>query len=429
LLQSSDSQIDADEFELSGDTPLLIHAFDGSRRKDARVRYVPLPHVADNESISVARHDLENAIVLAGGYLTSVCDPQGRFDYRRHIDGVSSTGEPYNVLRHAGAMYALAEFQRWRNDDVTAETLGRAAQFLRERCILPYADESGPLAVWSPPELTGERPLQAKLGGTGLGLIALVAIEQLQPGQIPRDELQRLGRFIISMQKPDGSFYSKFYRSPAGRDASWTSLYYPGEAALGLLFLYELDPDPKWLEVAGRAMGYLGRSRREDPSTSIPADHWTLLAISHLLRHDLPSHVVTRDELLQHADQICRAILHEQFHDDTNLLLAGSFGNDGRTTPTATRLEGLLGALTFVPDDSTRLRREIETSVERGMVFLLRAQVRAGSLAGAMPRSIGKRFPAVMIGDRQFNQLAGEVRIDYVQHALSAWLQYWKYTH
>ena len=68
------------------------------------------------------------------------------------------------------------------------------------------------------------------------------------------------------MQKEDGSFYSKFYPHHGGKNDQWTSLYYPGEAALGLLMLYEKDPDPLWLQTAANAIAYLARLRAGRPS-------------------------------------------------------------------------------------------------------------------------------------------------------------------
>ncbi len=84
------------------------------------------------------------------------------------------------------------------------------------------------------------------------------------------------------MQKNDGSFYSKYIPEKGGRDDSWTSLYYPGEAALGLLMLYEKDPSPEWLQGAADAMSYLSRIRYN--KIIVEADHWALIATAKLLK-------------------------------------------------------------------------------------------------------------------------------------------------
>ena len=68
-------------------------------------------------------------------------------------------------------------------------------------------------------------------------------MDQARPGTVPISQLQALGRFIIFLQKADGSFYSK-YGANGKPVEDWQSLYYPGEAALGLIALYEIDPSP-----------------------------------------------------------------------------------------------------------------------------------------------------------------------------------------
>ena len=277
------------------------------------------------------------------------------------------------------------------------------------------------LAVWSDGAIThSPGPRQAKLGGSGLGLVALASYEQLEPGSIPLEEFRALGRFIVYLQKPDGNFHSKYIPSEGGPSDQWTSLYYPGEAALGLVMLYELDPDPLWLESASKAIGYLAESRQTQ--TEVPADHWALLATSRLmaLQTELPLERLT---LINHAIQICGSILQDQVDHSQATECIGGFDPHGRTTPTATRLEGLLAALKCLPENYFAYGR-VKASIPPAIQCLLRAQVSAGPQRGAVPRAMRPR-----VGESKaiasFNQRATEVRIDYVQHALSAWIEYW----
>ncbi len=114
---------------------------------------------------------------------------------------------------------------------------------------------------------------------------------------------------------------------------------------------------------------------------------------------------------MQHATQVCNSILREQFKGRAASGLDGAFDPEGRTAPAATRLEGLLAALEILPQGE--LRDRIETATGRGIGFLLRAQVATGPQAGAMPGAIVNR-----------SRDSSEVRIDYVQHALCAWLRF-----
>jgi len=174
-------------------------------------------------------------------------------------------------------------------------------------------------------------------------------------------------------------------------------------------------------ESAARALAYLARSRENE--TDVPADHWALLATARLLALEQSDGLpVSRELLINHAVQICDTMLRNQIDYPWSSRYNGGFSADGRTTPTATRLEGLQAALTFLPPDHAT-RERIEAAVPRGISFLLRTQVNEGEFIGAFPRAIGK-IDAFIHNTDGFNRRVTEVRIDYVQHALSALIQY-----
>ena len=63
-------------------------------------------------------------------------------------------------------------------------------------------------------------------------------------------------------------------------------------------------------------------------------------------------------------------------------------------------------------------------AIDEGMQFLLRSQIQIGEHAGGIPRAIHTLPEDHPQFKKSFNRRATEVRIDYVQHALSAMLQY-----
>ncbi|MHC4107842.1 MAG: hypothetical protein ACYSTY_07145 [Planctomycetota bacterium] len=406
--------------ESQRDKPVIVHAV--PRVLLAMVIAACTLATGETRAQAADVHSLDEAIVLATGYLARVCAPDGQFTYRINLDPQVTPAPRYNVLRHAGTTWSLVVAQQWRPDPDARAAAIRAAAFLRERCIAPVPGEEDLLAVWSDPELNRSGNLrQAKLGGTGLGLVALASLEAIEPGATPRDDLRSMGRFILSMQKPDGSFYSKFYPGKRGRDDSWTSLYYPGEAALGLLMLHDLDPDPRWFRGAADALAYLARKRRDQ--VRVPADHWALIATGKLLEVEHEGAAIDTALLIGHASQVCRSMLAEQRLSVPEPALVGAFGADGRTAPAATRLEGLQAALGFLPAEHAELRGRIETAVEAGIGFLLVAQIREGEHAGAVPRAAMRFPPGDARSGGNVNERATEVRIDYVQHALCAFIE------
>ncbi len=378
------------------------------------------PTVAAAVPAPSATSRLQAHIALASSFLLRQLQPSGQFVYRINLDSAVSMEEKYNILRHAGAIYSLAMMRGETASHTLDPALIRATQYLLESSCSPVEGSETMQAIWSRPEIGGfDGPVQAKLGGTGLGLVALLSVEKIAPGTTSLELLRSLGRFLVMMQGPDGSFTSKFIPTEGGAQTDWESLYYPGEAALGLVMLYELDRDPQWLECAYRAMEFLARTRAG--KTRLPADHWSLLATARMLPH-IDS--ARRSRLIVHAIAVCESMLRDRFRGVGDSLRGGGFEADGRTTPTATRLEGLLAALTFLPDGPSRLRERITEAVHPAIEYLVRSQVTTGKYAGAIPRAIARLPEAHPDFDRSFNERAGEVRIDYVQHVLSAFLQY-----
>jgi hypothetical protein len=180
--------------------------------------------------------------------------------------------------------------------------------------------------------------------------------------------------------------------------------------------LYEADHSREWLIAAGRALSFLAKSRAG--RSKVPADHWALIATARLLpycdQNSCPAS--SREELIRHVVQICNSIVREQFRGSAALGLDGAFDPTGNTSSVATYLEGLLAVLEFMPKDepwTDELRKKIMAVVERGIAFLLRMQIRSGPYSGGVPGAFATRV---------LN--SSEVRIDYVQHALCAWLRY-----
>lgn len=348
---------------------------------------------------------LERAIHRAARYLVGIQRSSGRFRYRVQLDPALDARPGYNLLRHAGTLYALADYQgRWPNPAV-ALVLERGAAYLADR-IGPVDSAPDAAAVWSPGG-------KAKLGGAGLALVAFQSLAAFAPSAAPLATQRRLARFVASLQQPDGAMVSRYLRGE-GPDRSWTSLYYPGEAALGLLMLHDRDPEGGWERTAARALLHLAAIRRGD--RDVPEDHWALIATARWLdspRRDPDE----RSALVHHAEQIVDRMLGSRVPHRPGSPLHGCFGPHGRTTPTATRLEGLLA---IAPHLDPERRASVAEHGASGVAFLRRAQVDEGPFEGAVPRALA-RLPALP-AESDFNRDATEVRIDYVQHAMSAWM-------
>lgn len=336
---------------------------------------------------------LDPAITRAAAWLRAQLRFGGRFEYGYYRNGRAM--QRYNVARHAGTLYAMAQHYERDSDQCNADAYSAASRYLAVSCVRAVPGRDGQFAPWCDAE--GE-PRIAKLGAAGLALAAWCVPSDGALWRPPDEILQGIGRFIVAMQHEDGRFVSK-YDAIKGYDERWHSLYYPGEAALGLIRLHGIDGDPVWLDAAEAALLQLAR-KREKQGVYEP-DHWALLATEALWPLALE-----RKTLSEHALGIVEAILaHRQ--------ASGALTACGRLTPTAVRLEGMLAVRSLLPPGNA-LERALSDSLPHAVLYLLDAQRAAPPQVGAFPRAPGA------VGDPR----GDELRIDYTQHALSALLAY-----
>ena len=373
------------------------------------------------------------AIIDGVRFLDTQIQENGQFVYRVNLDPEVKIKPKYNLLRHSGTIYALADaaasIPQLRQDQELHSHFKNCATFIKTQTLAPVPDTTGMLAVWSTPEIThGSGSRQAKLGGVGLALVALCSLERLSPGTTPLDTLQAMGRFITYMQKEDGSFYSKFYPDGIGRSDTWTSLYYPGEAALGLIMLYELDQDPKWLASAVDVLKFLALSRigKSRPKP----DHWALIATSRVWPFlDANAFLQAKQVLLlNHAEQVSSRMLADIPRRMPGAG-RGAMLPDGRIAPQGTRLEGMLAMVPIFGELKPDLEVQIEKHTPASIRFLLSGQVADGVYKGGFTRVHPNYYPLARRGGKSKTREMTELRIDVTQHSISALLTYLRNSH
>lgn len=365
---------------------------------------------------------VKNSIILSRDYIINHTRDDGQFIYEVNINPKVRITENYNVLRHCGTIYGLGMMQELKPSVKLKSTIEKSCLFTRKNFFGPIDHQPGMSAMWSThffeKHLTAR---QAKLGGAGLGIMALSSLYKATNDSLLLQDIKSLGEFILFMQKEDGSFYSKYISGNGGRNDEFNSLYYPGEAILGLIILYEFDKSDKWLDAAIRGISYLANLRRDQQE--IPGDHWALIASDQLLKISKVLHEPElRELIIHHASQICRSMMEEQITDKDQQDVYGAYSYYGASTSASTALEGLISALQFLPK-TTIIYKELLQSVEIGIDFLLKAQIIVGPYSGAFPYAVGSIY-GKRKDVKKFALAKTSVRIDYVQHALSALIKY-----
>lgn len=354
---------------------------------------------------------IENSIILILFYLSKNITPSGRFIYRNNVnpDKVYSERQ-YSSIRHAGTLYSMYQCEKFLNKDALKKKRFLASEYLIKNYIKKIDFNMYGL-VSKPDE---EAPFfLATSGGTGLALSALVNL--LQSGKITLSMLRKMGNFLLFMQEESGDFTPSWEFGTMKKSGAFSARYYPGEACLGLLNLYEVDRDDKWLSAAKKGLLRLAKVVAVTPIENIKFNHWGMLALQKLF--SIENNGLTKDErtvLSTYADKNVSFVLSKQITDEKNVQYGG-FDTTSSLCGVSTILEGLLAAHDCV--DSNVLKMRIINSVNIAFAFVMKYQIKAGEMEGGIPKSYLWNTLNAGNADK-------EIRIDYVQHTLSALVMY-----
>jgi hypothetical protein len=367
----------------------------------------PRPLVRGNVIVTeVSRATVSEALIQAGRYLARQVRHDGTYCYR-YQSIVDRCAPDYNLLRHAGTTYALLQIHRSFPDPALLAGAERATRWLR-RQVRPVTGDPSRAYL-----LEGTR---AKLGAVGLTLIALVEREMALHDGRDRDLLRRLAAFVMSQQRSDG-YLASYFAWDGQEVPPEQSIYYPGEALLGLVRLYGIDPEPQYLEAAQRTAHFLveRRWRWGGAEIYVPSDAWLAQALAEL------DALMPVDSLQNYAYRIVevteRTTLSESEGAAIDLVGAPSTGPRVPTsTPAGSRIEAATAVwkLARRRGDEARAARLRDLSLASAR-FQLSQQYREGN-------DYYLPAPERARGGVRASPIDGEVRIDTVQHNATAWL-------
>ncbi|HJQ23620.1 MAG TPA: beta-L-arabinofuranosidase domain-containing protein [Blastocatellia bacterium] len=345
----------------------------------------------------VNRARLDQAARAGGDYLIRVMKADGSFHY--FYDPLSDrAGEgDYNIVRHAGATIALLQLYEATREPRYLEAARRAVGFLQHR--FRWAREADAVYVL-------DDDGQAKLGANGLALVALCLQMRLDSRSASRANARRLANLILRMQRGDGSFASYYDLKDGPHERA--SLYYPGEALLGLIELYKQTGERRLIEAARRGADYLITSQRG--LTRLPLDAWLMQALEALYS------ITHEARLAAHAINLGAAMIDEQYTESNQPFYAGGYGPGvPRATPAASRAEGLLAALRLARSTKDGRAERFAEALKLGARFQLSQQFNEEN-------SYYLAHPERAAGGFRESLTSARIRIDYVQHNISSLL-------
>lgn len=363
------------------------------------------------EKALVDENALDNAILLSMLYISHYTRLDGRFVYRNSATSAKKYPDnKYSSLRHAGTLYSMYLCEKFLNNQVLKSKRILASNYLIKNYIKKV--DTDMFGLVSKPE--EESPVYvATSGGTGLALTALSNL--LPEGQVSVHTLRKMGNFLLWMQSNDGDFWPSYDFIKKEKSTVHSARYYPGESCLGLLYLYEVDKDERWLNAVKKGMTKIAETALAKSDVELKFDHWGIIAAQKLFETpDANLSAPLKTLITGFVEKNVKAILElqntNQDEDDY-----GAFRGTRTLCGLATIMEGLIAAYDCVP--ANVLKTRIKYAVEAGLGHLYKYQVKTGEMEGGIPGTYIWNTPAAENKDR-------EVRIDNVQHALSAWINY-----
>ncbi|MBC8718519.1 YheC/YheD family protein [Ochrobactrum sp. Marseille-Q0166] len=223
---------------------------------------------------TLAVTDIDGLIARGSTFLASQIREDGRFIYGWHPCFDKEIGA-YNTLRHTSTLYAMLEAWEVTQDNALKTVIEKGLAYLTEQLIKTVNHNGSELAFLT--EENGE----IKLGGNAVCLLALVKYSELTGNKQYLPLLEKIALGILHMQDEATGKFSHVLTYPSLRvKAPFRIIYYDGEAAFGLMRLYSLTHDERWLNAVEKAFGYFIEADHWKAH-----DHWLSYAVNELTRY------------------------------------------------------------------------------------------------------------------------------------------------
>jgi hypothetical protein len=189
-----------------------------------------------------------DAIKLGGEWFLNNQDDN--FLHYTYYPGTDSYDDGHHALRELASLWSIATLGKFLDDDRYTKLADKGLKYFES---FIEKDEEGDFLY------INIDPKKVKLGSSAFAVLAIVEIDHPK-----KDEyLEGLAKGILSLQQEDGSFNTLFFPS-----RKQSENFYPGEALVALMSLYEYNKDPQYLEAVKKALPYYRQYWDNEPNTA-----------------------------------------------------------------------------------------------------------------------------------------------------------------
>jgi hypothetical protein len=363
---------------------------------------------------------LDHGRELAEAHIAAAQLRTGQFRYTLDPFTGKQENKSWNLPRQAGTTLVMCELGR--NVQRTKFVASRSLAFMAKHAHTSPSPTGGELVA-----LTKRKgAVEADLGSTALPAIAFSSCRP-RVGETHDRLIAGLTRFLLAMQKPDGSFYPMLDLESGEPIDGPEPMYAGGQAIFALSLAEKLVLDePEIALAAGFPGAEILREAVERAMNFYTGPYWDVFVRDFFYLEENWHCLAARASLTHHRndayERYCidymtyksRVVLDHESGVAPEFIGGYSMGNilTPVNTPAAGFGEGMAAAMALKDARGESLERERE-SMRLVIEFLLRQQWTAVSCFACVPNGLP-------LGGFSESMSAPEIRIDYTQHAWAA---------
>ncbi len=348
-------------------------------------------------SILIRKEDVSNELIKtrlgsARDWFLNNVDPKTKRVRYLYYPVTDTYSRSNNEVRNLATLYILPELRYFLNDNsldgLIADTTDYYVTKIKDTKDYSYFDLDG----------------DSNISYNAFMILSLVRQPQY-PGSL--EMAGKLAEWIMSLQNPDGSYDTTFGDKVTGKD------FYPGEAMLSLMRLFEETNDRRLADSVVRAFPYYRDYWRKNKNTAfIPWHTQTYFLLArHTLDIGLASFVYEINDWIIDSYQI--------FQDDYPDKIGGFWKSDPRNS-TSSYMEGVNDAYrtAILFNDRAHIEK-YRDSIIHGTRFMLQTQF-------TPENAFWVKNPTRAVGGFKESLKSVNERNDYTQHATSALMKVYR---